>query len=219
MSVNKVILIGNMGGDPNMRYGANGNAVANFSLATSDYWFDQTTNEKREKTEWHKVVAFGRTAELIGQYCRKGSKVYIEGKLQTRSWNDQQTGTQRYITEIVVDNIQFLTPKNEGAASYDDSFGDYPGSYTARPGANGGPASGGYGRPPVNNYNAAPMGPDDGFNGAPAKGFGPANYNNPPGGLPSNPGPANPPGPAPGNPAPLGMPGGDGFTEDEDIPF
>lgn len=114
MSVNKVILIGNLGNDPEMKYLPSGEQVANFSIATSEQWNDRNTGEKRERTEWHRLVAFRRQAELIGQYCRKGSKVYVEGRLQTRSWNDQ-TGQARYVTEIMVDQIQFLSPKNQAA--------------------------------------------------------------------------------------------------------
>lgn len=126
MSVNKVILIGNLGGDPNMRYTSSGTAMANFSLATTEYRADQASGEKKERTEWHRLVAFGRTAEIISQYCRKGSKIYVEGRLQTRSWTDQ-SNQMRYTTEIIIDNVQLLTPKGSGgAASYDDGYGAAP---------------------------------------------------------------------------------------------
>ena len=100
--VNKVILVGNVGGDPETRYLPNGNAVTNITLATSEAWKDKQTGQPQEKTEWHRVVLFGKVAEIAGQYLRKGSQVYIEGKLQTRKWQDQ-SGQDRYTTEIVVD--------------------------------------------------------------------------------------------------------------------
>lgn len=100
-SLNKVELIGNLGADPELRYFQNGGAVANMNIATSESWKDKTTGEKKEKTEWHRVVIFGKLAEIASQYLRKGSKVFIEGALQTRKWQDQ-AGVERYTTEIVV---------------------------------------------------------------------------------------------------------------------
>jgi single-strand DNA-binding protein len=100
--VNKVILVGNLGNDPEIRYTPNGGAIANLSIATSEQWKDRNTGEPREKTEWHRVVIFGKLAEIAGEYLRKGSQVYIEGKLQTRKWQDQ-SGQDRYSTEVVVD--------------------------------------------------------------------------------------------------------------------
>ena len=100
--VNKVILLGNVGGDPETRNLPNGNAVTNITLATSETWKDKQTGQPQEKTEWHRVVLFGKVAEIAGQYLRKGSQVYIEGKLQTRKWQDQ-SGQDRYATEVVVD--------------------------------------------------------------------------------------------------------------------
>lgn len=99
--VNKVILVGNLGQDPEVRYMPNGGAVANITLATSDSWRDKATGEQRERTEWHRVVLFGKLAEVAGEYLRKGSQVYIEGQLQTRKWQDQ-SGQDRYTTEVVV---------------------------------------------------------------------------------------------------------------------
>ncbi|WP_343182498.1 single-stranded DNA-binding protein [Buchnera aphidicola] len=99
--VNKVILIGHLGKKPEIRYMSNGNAVTNLSLATSDYWKDKQTNEMKEKTEWHRVVLFGKLAEIANEYLNKGSQVYIEGSLQTRKWRDQN-GMDRYTTEIIV---------------------------------------------------------------------------------------------------------------------
>lgn len=100
-SLNKVELIGNLGADPELRYLQNGGAVANLNIATSESWKDKTTGEKKEKTEWHRVVIFGKLAEIAGEYLRKGNKVFIEGSLQTRKWTDQQ-GVERYTTEINV---------------------------------------------------------------------------------------------------------------------
>lgn len=100
-SLNKVELIGNLGADPEVRYMPSGGAVANLSIATTESWKDKTTGEKKEQTEWHRVVIFGKLAEIAGEYLRKGSKVFIEGSLRTRKWTDQQ-GVERYTTEIVV---------------------------------------------------------------------------------------------------------------------
>lgn len=99
--INKVIIIGNLGQDPEIRYMPNGGAVANLSIATSETWRDKQTGEAREKTEWHRVVIFGKLAEVAGEYLKKGSQVYIEGQLQTRKWQDQ-SGQDRYTTEVVV---------------------------------------------------------------------------------------------------------------------
>jgi len=120
--VNKVILIGNLGRDPEMRYTAGGDAVASFSIATSETWKDKNTGEKQEKTEWHRIIAFRRQAEICGEYLKKGSKVYVEGRLQTRSWEDRD-GVKRYTTEIVMQNMQMLDPLgggNRGAYSAPD---------------------------------------------------------------------------------------------------
>lgn len=102
--VNKVILVGNLGKDPEVKYTANGAAVTNITVATSETWNDKQTGEKQEKTEWHRVVFFGKLAEIAGEYLRKGSQVYIEGKIRTRKWQDQ-SGQDRYTTEVVVDGF------------------------------------------------------------------------------------------------------------------
>ena len=104
--VNKVILIGRLGGDPEVRYTTNGGAVANFNLATNESWTDKS-GQKQERTEWHRVVIWGKMAELCGQYLSKGRQAYVEGRLQTREWNDKE-GNKRYTTEIIAQNIQFL---------------------------------------------------------------------------------------------------------------
>ncbi len=115
-SVNKVILVGNLGRDPETRYSPEGAAMANISVATTSQWKDKTTGEKREETEWHRVAFFGRLAEIAGEYLRKGSQVYIEGRLRTRKWQDKETGQDRYSTEIVADVMQMLGSR-QGAGS------------------------------------------------------------------------------------------------------
>ena len=111
--VNKVILIGNLGADPEVRYTPDGVPVANFNLATSESWNDRTSGEKQERTEWHRLVLWRKLAEIAGQYLKKGSKIYIEGKLQTRTWDDQ-SGQKRYTTEVVVNDMQMLDSRGEG---------------------------------------------------------------------------------------------------------
>lgn len=101
--VNKVILVATLGQDPDVKYAANGNAIANLSVATNEEWTDKQTGQKQQKTDWHKVVIFGKLAEIAQQYLTKGSQVYLEGKLQTRKWVDQNTGQDRYTTEVVID--------------------------------------------------------------------------------------------------------------------
>ena len=118
--VNKVILVGNVGNEPEVRYMPNGNAVANISVATSDSWKDKNTGDQQERTEWHRVVFFNRLAEIVEQYVKKGSKLYIEGRLQTRSW--EQDGVKRYTTEIVANEMQMLDSRGSQGAGQD--FGD-----------------------------------------------------------------------------------------------
>lgn len=114
--INKVILIGNLGRDPEVRYMPSGQAAANATLATSESWKDKQTGEQQERTEWHNLVFFGRLAEIAGEYLRKGSKIYAEGRLQTRKWQDKNTGTDRYTTEIIVNEMQMLDSRGAGAA-------------------------------------------------------------------------------------------------------
>jgi len=111
-SINKVILIGRLGNDPEMRYTQDGKAVANISLATSESWKDKQTGEKKEQTEWHRVVFFGRTAEVIGEYLHKGSLIYVEGRLQTRKWQDKE-GNDRYTTEIMGNEMKMLGGRSD----------------------------------------------------------------------------------------------------------
>ena len=124
--VNKVILVGNLGKDPEIRYAPNGGAVANITLATSESWKDKTSGEKQEKTEWHRVVFFGKLAEIAGEYLKKGAQIYVEGRLQTRKWQDKE-GKDRYTTEIVAGELQMLGSRGAGAAGGGDSFNQDPG--------------------------------------------------------------------------------------------
>lgn len=113
--INKVILIGNLGADPEVRYMPSGGAVANVTLATSESWKDKQSGEQQDRTEWHKVAFFNRLAEIAGEYLRKGSKVYIEGSLRTRKWQDQ-AGVERYTTEIIASEMQMLDSKTGAGA-------------------------------------------------------------------------------------------------------
>ena len=114
--INKVIVVGNLGADPDSRSMPSGNAVTNISVATSESWNDKETGERQEKTEWHRVVFFGRLAEIASEYLKKGSQVYIEGKLQTRKWEDKE-GNERWTTEIVSNQMQMLGEKMSQSAS------------------------------------------------------------------------------------------------------
>lgn len=111
--INKVILVGNLGNDPDVRYTANGAAVSNISIATSESWKDKESGEQQEKTEWHRVVFFGKLAEIVAEYLKKGSQVYVEGRLQTRKWQDKE-GNDRYTTEIVANEMQMLGSRPGG---------------------------------------------------------------------------------------------------------
>ena len=118
--INKVILVGNVGGDPDVRFMPNGNAVTNITLATSESWKDKQTGEKQDRTEWHRIVCFNRLGEIVGEYVRKGSKLYVEGSLRTRKWQDPQ-GQDRYTTEIVASEIQMLDSKGGASQAYNDA--------------------------------------------------------------------------------------------------
>ena len=142
-SVNKVIIVGNLGRDPEMRTFPSGDQVANVTIATTDKWKDKQSGEMREATEWHRVVFNGRLAEIVGQYLRKGSQVYVEGSLRTRKWTDQQTGQERYATEIRADTMQMLGSRQgmggqgggQQGGGYDDGGygGDQGGGYDQAP--------------------------------------------------------------------------------------
>ncbi|MCI7354334.1 single-stranded DNA-binding protein [Actinobacillus porcinus] len=114
--VNKVIIVGHLGNDPELRTMPNGEAVANISVATSESWTDKTTGERREVTEWHRIVFYRRQAEVVGQYLHKGSQIYVEGRLRTRKWQDQN-GQDRYTTEIQGDILQMLGTRNNGTST------------------------------------------------------------------------------------------------------
>ncbi len=124
-SINKAIIVGNLGNDPEIRYSSGGDAIANMNIATTDSWKDKE-GRKQEKTEWHRVTMFGKLAEICGEYLKKGSQVYIEGKLQTRKWTDK-SDIERYTTEIVADKMQMLgSNKRSEANKFDDSDDDVP---------------------------------------------------------------------------------------------
>ena len=148
--INKVILIGNLGQDPEVRFSPSGTAIANLTLATTDTWMDRQSGQRQERTEWHRLVLFNKTAEIAQQYLKKGSKIYVEGRLQTRKWQGQD-GQDRYTTEIVVNDMQMLDSRGGG--------GDFQGG-----GYGGQPQQGGYGRqaqggqPTQGNYGGQPQG-------------------------------------------------------------
>lgn len=127
--VNKVLLVGRLGKDPEVKYFTSGDAVCNFSIATSENWKDKNTGEKKEKTEWHRIVVFRKLAEICGEYLSKGKQVYVEGKLQTRSY--EQGGSTRYVTEIVADQVQFLGDRDQRPADNQNPGG---GNVTPFPG-------------------------------------------------------------------------------------
>ena len=168
--VNKVILVGNLGNDPEVKYMPSGGAVVNISIATSEQWKDKQTGERREKTEWHRVVLFNRLGEIAGEYLRKGSKVYIEGRLQTRKW--EKNGVDMYTTEIVGDTMQMLDSRGggQGAGAPQGGGGGYSqpqGGGSSRPqqqpqggGYDGGSNQGG-GKPAQGGGNQPPPAFDD----------------------------------------------------------
>ena len=158
--VNKVILIGTLGSDPEVRFMPNGGAVANISLATNESWKDKNTGQMQEKTEWHRVVVFGKLAEVAGEYLRKGSQVYFEGKLQTRKWQDQATGQDKYTTEVVIDfggQMQMLGGRSDNAGApagggFKPQQSQQPGGFSQQPA-----------QQPVQQPQAAPQQQSDGF--------------------------------------------------------
>ena len=143
-SVNKVILVGNLGKDPETRYAPSGDAICNITLATTDTWRDKASGEKREATEWHRVVFFGKLAEIAGQYLRKGSAVYVEGSLRTRKWQDKD-GQDRYTTEIRADEMKMLGSRQGMGGA--DAPSRNEGSFA--PATGGGGRDGGYGGAPA----------------------------------------------------------------------
>lgn len=211
--INKVILIGNLGQDPEVRFTPSGTAVANLNLATTDTWMDRQSGQRQERTEWHRVVMFNKTAEIAQQYLKKGSKVYIEGRLQTRKWQDQN-GQDRYSTEIVANDMQMLDGRSgdfQGGGApqnnYDQNAAAQNSASQNNPGHN---------NPAQNNQGG----------GYPQQGGAPQGGNNYPGGQ----SPQQPPRPAPqqGNQAPqpnqqnssYGAPDPGNFDDfDDEIPF
>lgn len=141
-SLNKAILIGNLGADPEVRYTQGGSVVANFRIATSEQWTDKNSGERQERTEWHRIVVWGKQAETCGEYLRKGRSVYLEGRIQTREWEDRD-GNKRYTTEIVADRVLFLGSRRDGDGT---GGGGYGGGGGGRPPARSG-GGGGYEAP------------------------------------------------------------------------
>lgn len=137
--VNKTILIGNLGADPTVRYSPSGAAVANLNIATTNAWKDRETGELQEATEWHRLVCFGRTAEIAGEYLKKGSQIYVEGRLQTRKWEDRE-GIERYTTEVVVNDLQMLGTRG-GGSGQDQGGGHSSGGSSSGSGQASYPAS------------------------------------------------------------------------------
>jgi len=218
LGVNKVILVGLLGNDPDMHSIPSGSAVATISLVTTESWVDKQTGERQERTEWHRVVFYGRLAEIVGQYLRKGSKIYVEGHLQTRKWQDKNTGQDRYNTEIVAREMQMLGSRSDSAGYGAQAGGNYSqygqqptGGSTAPPPASQGmgqPSGGSTAPPPATQGMGQPTG---GYTAPP-----PANQGvgQPTGGYTAPPPASQGMGTtAPNNPPPIEK----GF--DEDVPF
>lgn len=136
--VNKVILVGNLGKDPEVRYLPSGGAVANITIATSEAWRDKTTGQQQEQTEWHRVVFYGKLAEIAGEYLKKGSKVYVEGSLHTRKWQDKQTGQDKYSTEIKANTMQMLDSRGSGGGGQQGGGAGFGGAQGGAGGFDGG---------------------------------------------------------------------------------
>ncbi len=151
-SLNRTLLIGNLGADPEVRYTQGGSAVANFRIATTEVWNDKSSGERNERTEWHRIVVWGKQAENCGEYLKKGRTVFVEGRIQTREWQDKD-GNKRYTTEIVANNVQFLGGRGEGGGGGGGGGGGRGGSYQG--GGSDFPSSG------DQNMDPPPMGDDD----------------------------------------------------------
>ena len=161
--LNKVMLIGNLGADPEVRYTAGGSAVANIRLATAEAWRDRDSGEQQERTEWHRVVFFGKLAEIVEQYVKKGSQLYVEGRLQTRKWQDKD-GNERYTTEIVASEMQMLGGRGGagggggggyeggGSGGYERSGGSGGGRPSGGARGGDGPRGGGSNEPPMDSF-------------------------------------------------------------------
>jgi single-strand DNA-binding protein len=148
--INKVILVGNLGQDPETRYMPSGGAVTNITLATNESWKDKQTGEQKDRTEWHKVAMFNRLAEIAAEYLRKGSQVYIEGKLRTRKWQDRD-GNDRYTTEVIADEMQMLGGRGGGGGG-GGSFSSGGGSNGGSGGGSNAPSGGGQSAPPADDF-------------------------------------------------------------------
>ena len=157
-SINKVILVGNLGQDPEVKYMPTGGAVTNISIATTDSWTDKNTGQKQDRTEWHRVVFFNRLAEVVGEYLRKGSQVYIEGNLRTRKWQDQN-GQDKYTTEIVAREMQMLGSRSGGSSAYNDNSAPSQAPQQSQQGSNPNQAS----PKPAQQQAAAPSAPPQNF--------------------------------------------------------
>jgi len=147
-SVNKVILVGNLGRDPETRYSPNGGAICNVSIATTRNWKDKTSGERREETEWHRVVFYDRLAEIAGEYLKKGRAVYVEGRLKTRKWADKE-GQERYTTEIIAEEMQLLGSREGSGGGGGAPMDAESGGYSREPVAGGGGGGGGGGNRPA----------------------------------------------------------------------
>jgi single-strand DNA-binding protein len=154
-SVNKVILVGNLGRDPETRYSPNGGAICNVSIATTRNWKDKASGERKEETEWHRVVFYDRLAEIAGEYLKKGRPVYVEGRLKTRKWTDKE-GAEKFTTEIIAEEMQLLGSRDGGGGGGGGGGGDYEsggtgggGSYSREPASGGGGGGGGGGSRPA----------------------------------------------------------------------
>ncbi|MGM0915335.1 MAG: single-stranded DNA-binding protein [Pseudomonadota bacterium] len=202
--INKVILIGNLGQDPEVRFSPSGTAIANLNLATTDTWTDRQSGQRQERTEWHRLVLFNKTAEIAQQYLKKGSKIYVEGRLQTRKWQGQD-GQDRYTTEIVVNDMQMLDSRGGG---------DFQGG--------GQPQQGGYGgQPQQGGYGGQPQGGGQ-PGGAPQQGggFGGGAPQRPPQQPPQRPAPGGQPGGGQQQGGNFGAPDPGSFDDfDDEIPF
>lgn len=149
--VNKVILVGNLGRDPEVRYSQDGKAITRISIATSETWKDRQSGERQEKTEWHRIVFFGRQAEVANEYLKKGSKVYVEGRLQTNKWQDQN-GQDRYTTEIVASQMTMLDSRGGGGGGQMGGSAMPPDEFDQMPAAAAGGARGGSGARPADDF-------------------------------------------------------------------
>jgi len=149
--INKVILVGNLGADPETRYMPSGGAVTNLSIATSESWKDKQTGEQKDRTEWHKVAMFNRLAEIAAEYLRKGSQVYIEGKIRTRKWQDKD-GNDRYTTEVIADEMQMLGGRGGAGGGGGGNYGGGSGGGGGSRGGSNAPSGGGQTPPPADDF-------------------------------------------------------------------